>query len=100
LLAHHGIEFQARDIFKTPLTPEEIQELAAHASVTELFSWRSPTARAQKLQPGSLSDAELVRLMAAELRLIRRPLVLAGERLVIGADASAIAALGSRHAGE
>ena len=70
-----------------------MRALAAHASLTELFSWRSPTARARGLQPGSLSDEQMIELMQQEPRLIRRPLVLAGDRLVIGADAAAIAAL-------
>jgi arsenate reductase len=93
LLAHHGIAFAARDIFRQPLTADEIRALARHASVEALVAWRSPTARARGLLPGALSDDELVALMAAEPRLIRRPLVLAGDRLAIGADAAAIAAL-------
>ncbi len=93
MLAHHGIAFEARDIFRTPLTPAEIRALVRRRSVGELFSWRSPTARSRGLQPGALDDDALVALMAAEPRLVRRPLVLAGDRLVIGADAKAIADL-------
>jgi arsenate reductase-like glutaredoxin family protein len=93
LLAHHGIGFETRDIFRQPLTAEEIRSLAARASVEELFSWRSPTARARGLQPGAMTDDALVQLMAAEPRLIRRPLVLTGDRLIIGADAQALAEL-------
>ena len=94
MLAHHGIQFEAREIFRSPLTEAEIAALAAHASVPDLISWRSPTARARGLHPGALPDAELLRLMSEEPRLIRRPLILAGTRLIVGADAAAIAALG------
>ena len=86
--------FQARDIFKQPLSIEELRGLAARASVDEVFSWKSPTARQMGLTPGSRTDDELLELMAREPRLIRRPLVLAGERLVIGADLKALAELG------
>lgn len=89
MLAHQGIEFQVREIFKEPLRPDEIRELAALASLIELFSWRSPTARAKGLQPGALSDEEMVEMIAAEPRLIRRPIVRAGDRLIIGADKAA-----------
>jgi len=91
LLAQHGIAFTAREIFHQPLTTDEIRALAAYASVTALFSWRSPTARKQGLTPGAVDDEALIDLMVKEPRLIRRPLMLVGERLVIGADAGAIA---------
>ena len=90
MLAHNGLAFQTRDIFREPLSAEELRALAAHASLTELFSWRSPTARARGLQPGGLGDTQMLELMQAEPRLVRRPLVLAGNRLVIGADVEAI----------
>ena len=93
MLAHHGIAFAARDLFKNPLTPDEIRSLALRASVEQIFSWRSPTARARGLQPGALDDDALIALMAEDARLIRRPLILSGDALVIGADAAAISDL-------
>lgn len=95
MLAQHGIEFTERDIFKVPLTFDELAALAAFAAVSDLFSWKSPTARQRGITPGSRSDDELLRRMAEEPRLIRRPLLRHGERLVIGADATAIGALAS-----
>lgn len=86
--------FQVRDIFKQPLGIEELRELAARSSVHEVFSWKSPTARQMGLAPGSRTDDELLELMAREPRLIRRPLIVAGERLIIGADLTALATLG------
>ncbi len=85
--------FEARDIFKAPLTEAELRELAQRVPVEQLFSWKSPTARQQGLTPGSRSADELLRLMAAEPRLIRRPLVRAGDRVVVGADLDALRAL-------
>jgi arsenate reductase-like glutaredoxin family protein len=61
--------------------------------VEQLFSWKSPTARQRGLTPGAVSDEELIRLMATEPRLIRRPLVLVGDRLIVGADLDALRAL-------
>jgi len=93
LLAHHGIAFTPRDIFRAPLTEDEVRGLLGRSSVDDLFSWRSPTARARGLQPGDLDEDDAIRLMAGEPRLLRRPLILAGDRLIVGADERAIAAL-------
>jgi arsenate reductase-like glutaredoxin family protein len=41
-----------------------------------------------------VSDAELVALMAKEPRLLRRPLVVDGRRLVVGFDREALESLG------
>lgn len=95
MLAQHGIEYIARDLFKSPLSADDLQALATLAPVSDLFSWKSPTARQRGITRGSRSNADLLALMAEEPRLIRRPLVLRGERLVIGADAVAIGALAS-----
>lgn len=54
----------------------------------ELFSWKSPTARERGLQPGAVDAGELRRLMLAEPRLIRRPLVRLGDRLLVGFSAA------------
>ena len=75
-----------RDLFKKPLTIEELRALAARSSVNDLFSWKSPTARKAGITPGSRSDEDLLALMAAEPRLIRRPLIVTDDDLFIGGD--------------
>ncbi|MGI8554240.1 MAG: arsenate reductase family protein, partial [Dehalococcoidia bacterium] len=65
-------------------------------SPSELFSGKSPQARARNLRPGEVPDGSLLELMAAEPRLIRRPLVRIGSELVIGADIPRIQALLAR----
>jgi len=51
-----------------------------------IFSWKSPSARPLGLDPATANDAQLLDLMTHEPRLIRRPIVLTGDRLVIGGD--------------
>jgi arsenate reductase-like glutaredoxin family protein len=51
---------------------------------SEIFSWKSPTAKAQGITQGSRSEEELLDLMAEEPRLLRRPLLKRGDRLLIG----------------
>ena len=96
MLGHHGLPVESRDIFRWPLSRDEILALAGRVPPHELFSWRSPTARARALRPGSLSDDELIELLLEDPRLTRRPLIDAGDRLIVGADATALAALARR----
>ena len=85
--------YEVVDIFRTPLTVADLRALLGERSPAELFSWRSPQAKARGITPGSRTDEELLALMAEEPRLIRRPLVKVGEQLVIGADTARVSAL-------
>jgi arsenate reductase (glutaredoxin) len=89
-LEQAGASFERVDIFRTPLTVEDLVKLKKDRPVADLFSWKSPQARARGITPGSRADEELIRLMAEEPRLIRRPLIRIGDQLVIGADARRI----------
>ena len=74
-----------RDFFKEPFSEEELRELAAAASVQDVFSWRSPTAKKLEVNPATLSDDGLIALMLNEPRLIRRPMIKLGTTLIVGA---------------
>lgn len=87
--------FATRDLFKQPLSIEELRALVRLVPVRDLFSWKSPIARRRGLAPEGVTDDELLALMAGEPRLIRRPITVVGDRVIIGADAKALAAVGS-----
>jgi arsenate reductase-like glutaredoxin family protein len=64
-----------------------LNQLARGAGgVRSIFSWRSPSARSLAHDEATVTDEQLLELMAAEPRLIRRPLVAAGEQVIVGAD--------------
>jgi Spx/MgsR family transcriptional regulator len=92
VLSRRKVAFATRDLFAQPLTVAEIRALAARApeGVRSLVSTRSPRYKALGLDRKNVSDAELVALLAREPRLVRRPLVQAGDRLVIGFDREAL----------
>lgn len=73
-----------RDIFKDRLTEEELRSIAALASVDEMFSWASPSARQYRERRGQLADDELISLMADEPRLIRRPILILDGDAIFG----------------
>jgi Spx/MgsR family transcriptional regulator len=96
VLSRTKVPFTTRDLFKQPLTAAEIRALAAKSpeGVRGLLSTRTSQYKALGLDKKKVSDAELIALMAKEPRLLRRPLTLAGNRLVIGFDGPALEALG------
>jgi len=96
-LSRGGVTFTTRDLFKEPLSQDEIRGLArlAPGGVRGLLSLRSPQVKALGLDRRQVSDSHLVALMAGEPRLLRRPLFHDGRRLVIGFDKDAYASLGS-----
>jgi Spx/MgsR family transcriptional regulator len=94
-LSRRKVAHTPRDLFKEPLTAAEIRALAARApdGLRALLSTRSPQYKALKLDKKKVSDAELVALMVTEPRLLRRPILDLGDRLVIGFDRTAYEAL-------
>ena len=96
MLSRRGVRFSTRDLFRQPLVAGEIRRLAALApgGVRGLLSTHSAQHRALGLDRPGVSDDALVAAMAKEPRLIRRPLVLAGDRLVVGFDRQGMEALG------
>ena len=80
------MDFEERDFFKDRLSEAEVQELAKIKSLSNLFSWRSPSFKTLGLDQGSLSSEDLVRLMIEEPRLMRRPLIKVGQELIIGGN--------------
>ena len=84
------MELQERDFFKDTFTKEEIQELAGDGGIAQLFARRSPSLKQMGLADQELSDAEMLALMLREPRLVRRPLVRLGGRLLVGANIKAV----------
>jgi arsenate reductase len=82
-----GETYDERDYFTEQVTREELLSLLDGRSPSEIFSFKSPTAKALGVKPGTRSDDELLDLMIGEPRLLRRPLLKLGDRLLIGFDA-------------
>jgi Spx/MgsR family transcriptional regulator len=85
-LAERGADIEERDFFKQPLSEEELRSLIGDRPVDDVFSWKSPSAKALGLKQGEEPPEKLIALMLKEPRLIRRPLVVINEDVVIGFD--------------
>ncbi len=85
-----GVELEERDYFTEPFSEEELRTLIGVREPAEIFAWRSPSFKSLERDPDSLTGDDLVRLMLEEPRLVRRPMVQIGDRLVIGGSFKAI----------
>ena len=84
------IELTEREIFKEPLTREEIEGLLKLIPMDQLFSRKSRAVKKMDLDVDSLSDAEKLDLMVQEPTLLRRPIVIGGKQPVIGFSPEAL----------
>lgn len=85
------MELSERDFFKDGFTESELRELLGDTEPSDVFSWRSPSARNLGLDRDTVSADELISLMVDEPRLIRRPLIQVEGRLIVGTDKKAMA---------
>lgn len=89
-LLSQGVAFTERDIFKHPLDKLELTAIVEQQPMSEIFSTRSPSAKALGLLDRPHSDDELLAHMLEEPRLIRRPLFVAGDKVVVGFNPTAL----------
>jgi arsenate reductase-like glutaredoxin family protein len=85
-----GITPRERELFKEPLSADELKEILHGRPVSEVFATRSPKFKELGLNDQALTDDDRLRLMVEYPQLIRRPLVAVGDALVVGFDAKAL----------
>ena len=80
-----------RDLFKEALSKNDLRELLAGRPASTIFAARSPTVKKLSLEVAALTDEQLLDLMAQHPTLIRRPLLIEDDQLVVGFDRPAYA---------
>ena len=61
------------------------------AGTENIFARRSPSLKKLGLADKKLSDDEMVKLMLQEPKLVRRPLLKVGDKLIVGGGNAAVA---------
>jgi arsenate reductase (glutaredoxin) len=86
LLAEKGVEFERRDYFKDPFTVDELRSLFSQVGLkpSDVISKRSKAYKDLGLAERELSEEQLLELMPENPTLLRRPLVIEGDRAVVG----------------
>lgn len=89
LLGEAGVVVKERRYFKEKATEDEVRAIAARLpnGPWDMLSTRSRKYRELGLAGKELTDDELIRLLAQEPGLWRRPIVICGEEIVVGYDA-------------
>ena len=83
MLQERGVDFTYREYVKEPLTAEELADVLAKLAVPLRTVLRKRDLGKQGLT-GDESDAVLLAAMAENNRLLQRPILVVGDRAVIG----------------
>jgi Spx/MgsR family transcriptional regulator len=81
-----GVHLHYRDLVKDRLSASELEKLIGKHDHQDFLNPRSETFRKKKMKDKPPSRREAIGLMAKNPDLIRRPVIVAGGRVVIGYD--------------
>lgn len=85
-----GAELELRDLAVERLSTEELDALIGERDYKNFLNSRNELYRERNMKENPPSRAEALKLMAAEPNLIRRPVVIAGKRIILGYDEEAL----------
>jgi arsenate reductase len=85
-----GFQLYFRDLGKDRLSSAELEDLIGHRDYKEFLNSRNELYRKKKMKLRPPSRREAIKMMSKEPNLIRRPVVVAGGRVVVGFDKDGI----------
>ncbi len=88
-----GFQLYFRDLAKERLSSAELEKLIGNRDYTEFLNSRNELFRKKKMRENPPTRREAIKMMAKEPNLIRRPVVVAGGRVVVGFDEDGMAHL-------
>jgi arsenate reductase-like glutaredoxin family protein len=86
-----GVLLEVRDIGKDPLSEEELTKLIGHLEITHFLNTLSESYTKYRLDKNLPSRDQIIKLMAKDHTLLRRPIVKSARLLTIGCDKRKIA---------
>jgi arsenate reductase len=92
-MERRGFQLYFRDLAKEKLSVAELEKLIGSRDHKEFLNTRNELYREEEMKDNPPSRKEAIRRMAQEPNLIRRPVILAGGRIVLGFDEDGIAKL-------
>jgi len=88
-LEDEGAELELRDLDKQPLSEKELDELIGTRDYKTFLSTRNELYREGNMGEEPPSKDEAIRLMAKHPNLIKRPIAVRGDDVVLGFDVTA-----------
>jgi len=92
-LERRGFQLYFRDLTKQRLSAAELEKLIGRRDYTAFLNQRNELFRQKKMAENPPSRKKAIHLMSKDPNLIRRPVVVAGGRVVIGFDENGMAKL-------
>ncbi|MDH3891685.1 MAG: hypothetical protein OEV49_11425 [candidate division Zixibacteria bacterium] len=81
-----GVILQIRDLSKNPLSERELTVLFGHLKVDHFLNTSAPSYQELKLDGKQPARSEIIKMVASDHTLLRRPIVKAGRLLLVGCD--------------
>jgi arsenate reductase (glutaredoxin) len=85
-----GFKLNFRDLDKHRLSSAELEDLIGHRDYKEFLNTRNELYRRKKMKLHPPTREEAIHMMAETPNLIRRPVIVAGGRIVLGFDQDGI----------
>lgn len=92
-LERRGFQLHFRNLDKQRLSVAELEKLIGRRDHEDFLNPRNELYRRKHMKENPPSRGEAIRMMAREPNLIRRPVIVAGGRVVVGFDENGIARL-------
>lgn len=91
-LKQNGIAYEERHLFREPPTKEELLEIIKMTTngTEDILSTRSRTFKELDVEIEDLTVSQLLEMLHEEPRLLRRPILVDGEKLIIGYNRNAM----------
>ena len=81
-----AVELDERDYAKQPLNETELKDLFKAVDSRDYINPKSPAFKSLNLKGKTLTPEQALKLMVQEPNLIKRPLTIAGRKIVAGFD--------------
>lgn len=88
-MKEHGVDFEFIDVKKDPLTREELKELEFKVGLDVLVNKRGRKWRDLGLANKDLSDEDMFEQLLEHQVMIKRPVLIKGESVLVGYDEEA-----------
>lgn len=84
-----GAELDTRDLDVLPLSEEELQNLIGRRDYVQFLNSRNELYRERNMAKKTPSREEAIRLLSKNPNLIKRPIAVRGDEIVLGFDVTA-----------
>jgi arsenate reductase len=86
----HGFDLHFRNLDKERLSADELEKLIGDRNHKDFLNTRNELYRQKNMKEKPPTRADAIRMMVGEPNLIRRPVIIAGGRVVLGFDQETI----------